>query len=580
LSALPLPADALRSLAETKDDTKAYRVLLSMIVAPLDLGDVLLLYRDGEQNIKAIATSTPDARTLTADEAIGVLNNEAAILSAFGLSDEYCLPLPLAGAIEGIPRLILGRDDRPFSDGEQRLAEELVAWLSPLVAARYRQAEAEQRFKKCEERLDALFEESRDLIYTVDGSDTITSINTAGLALLGLRERDDALGKEFASFVYVPADRSEFLQKIKSQNYIGDYEIILKKAEGAPIFCIESAQAIKSPSGEIVELQGIIKDISERILRERELWKTSMELAAANTKLKEAEVIMVQHEKLASIGQLAAGVAHEINNPLGFLMSNHAVLIQFSKTINEAWNSVANSAPGLTEGIGKRLELDYVFGETAAILSETSDGLERIMAIVKNLKSFARAEMDTAICLYEINKGIENTLVVARNEIKYVADVDLRLGAVPSVEVAAGEINQVLLNLLVNAAQAIGGQKRKEKGRIVIETRKVGERVVCEISDDGPGVPDELRHRIFDPFFTTKEPGKGTGLGLSISYDIIVKKHGGGLSVERSPSGGALFRIELPILHPRPVAKEPSEDAATIQKAQDSGIEPEARIEL
>ena len=267
----------------------------------------------------------------------------------------------------------------------KRLAEEFVAWVSPLVAARYHQAEAEQRLKKCEERLDAIFEESRDLIYTVDGSDTINSINTAGLALLGLGERDDALGKEFSSFVYVPADRSEFLQKIKSQNYIGDYEIILKKAEGAPIFCIESTQAIKSPSGEIVELQGINQGHQRRrILRERELWKTSMELAAANTKLKEAEVIMVQHEKLASIGQLAAGVAHEINNPLGFLMSNHAVLIQFSKTISEAWSSMVIAAPELTEGIGKRLELDYVFGETAAILSETSDGLERIMAIVKN----------------------------------------------------------------------------------------------------------------------------------------------------------------------------------------------------
>jgi Signal transduction histidine kinase regulating C4-dicarboxylate transport system len=313
---------------------------------------------------------------------------------------------------------------------------------------------------------------------------------------------------------------------------------------------MESDRVIRDGLGAIVGIQGIVKDISDRIAQEREIWKANVELAEANRQLKEAEVLMVQHEKLASIGQLAAGVAHEINNPLGFLTSNHAVLSQFVKSIRDAWNAAASLDSELLRDVAERFNLAYVFDEMETMMRETDDGLKRIMDIVKNLKSFARSEMETSVAPFNLNQGIENTLVVARNEIKYVADVKLRLGDIPDIEAAGGEINQVLLNILVNAAQAIEGQERKERGNICIETKTAGDLVVCEISDDGPGVPPELRHRIFDPFFSTKGPGKGTGLGLSISYDIIVKKHGGGLSIDSSPAGGALFRIELPIRHP------------------------------
>jgi signal transduction histidine kinase len=136
---------------------------------------------------------------------------------------------------------------------------------------------------------------------------------------------------------------------------------------------------------------------------------------------------------------------------------------------------------------------------------------------------------------------------MARNEIKYVADVELDLGPVEPVKATGGELNQVLLNLLVNSAQAIESQKRKEKGRILVRTREEGGKVVLVIADDGPGIPEDLRLQVFDPFFTTKDPGKGTGLGLSISYDIIVRKHGGAIRISTSSLGGAEFRIELPI---------------------------------
>ena len=547
------------ALANEEEDAKAYAAAILAITAMLGAQGGAFIYRDAQEDIRVLTPDRADDTLLTEDQAsLLVRGKEApAFLATLGFAFAYTLFIPVRGTAMDACFMAFGRDDRLFDGDDSAAVTGLIPRLSPLISARYRQArsekvrrEAERALKKNEEHLERLFEESHDMIYSVDKDDAIVSINSAGLALIGLRESSEAIGKGFSSFVYTGTDRAVLLKKIASQGYVDDYEIILKKASGEPVFCIESAYCFRDASGTISEILGFIKDISERIAQERELWKTNMELAATNSKLKEAEVLMVQHEKLASIGQLAAGVAHEINNPLSFLMSNHTVFVQFAQTIRSAWEAIVASSPSAVESIEDRFDIAYVLSEMDTMLAETNDGLTRIMAIVRNLKSFAREEMETTIVPYDINKGIENTLIVARNEIKYVADVELRLGALPEIEASAGEINQVLLNLLVNSAQAIEEQKRKDRGHIVIATKGIGDRAVCEISDDGPGVPDELRHRIFDPFFTTKGPGKGTGLGLSISYDLIVKKHKGALSVERSPLGGALFRIELPFLHP------------------------------
>ncbi|HOV63309.1 MAG TPA: ATP-binding protein [Spirochaetia bacterium] len=169
------------------------------------------------------------------------------------------------------------------------------------------------------------------------------------------------------------------------------------------------------------------------------------------------------------------------------------------------------------------------------------------MQIVTNLKNFARIDVEENFDLYDINAGIESSIVVAWNELKYVADVRKELGEVPQIRARGGEINQVILNIIVNAAQAIASQERTQKGTIVIRTYVKGENVVCSIEDNGPGIPESIRLRIFDPFFTTKSPGKGTGLGLSISYDIIVNKHSGSLIVDSEPGKGTIFTFELPI---------------------------------
>lgn len=555
--------EASYALASEEEDETAYSAAILRIAVALGAKGSAFIYRDSQDEIRVISPGRPNGIRLTEDQAVPQARDSEVSVSlvSLGFSFAYSLIVPVTSTALTGCFMAFGRDDRAFDEGDSAMGESIVARLVPLILARYRQArsersrlDAERALRKNEERLASLFEESHDMIYSVDKNDTIVSINAAGLALLGLRERSEAIGKNFAEFVYTSTDRAGLLRKIAGQGYADDYEIILRKASGGSVFCIESAQCIRDSSGEIAEILGFIKDISDRIVQERELWKTNMELAATNCKLQEAEVLMVQHEKLASIGQLAAGIAHEINNPLGFLMSNHAVFIQFVKTIRDAWAAIQAASPSLVEGANDQFDIPYVLSELDTMLAETNDGLSRIMAIVRNLKSFAREEMETTIAPYDLNKGIENTLIVARNEVKYVADVELRLGKLPEIEASAGEVNQVLLNLIVNSAQAIEGQKRKDRGHIIIATKAIGDRAVCEISDDGPGVPDELRHRIFDPFFTTKGPGKGTGLGLSISYDLIVKKHRGLLSVEHSPLGGALFRIELPFLHAASVA--------------------------
>jgi PAS domain S-box-containing protein len=450
-----------------------------------------------------------------------------------------------------------------LTDAEIAFLDGLLGELFPLMrsrAERRRQEgiriEAERELRQSEERLRTFFEESHDMIYTANADDVVASMNSAGLGLLGYRDRFEVVGRPFSSFVFNGEDRAHFLDKMRSQGFVSDYEIILRTAEGRNVFCIETAQAVKDRNGGIIEIQGIIMDISERIAAERELWKTNMELVEANARLKETQMMMVQHEKLASIGQLAAGVAHEINNPLGFLKSNHGMLARYFATVRSAWEEAASVDPAALGSIARRADLEYVFGEIGSIFAESEEGFRRIMEIVANLKSFARSDAETAMAPYDLNKGVESTLAVARNEIKYVAEVELELAELPKIEAAGGEINQVLLNLLVNAAQAIAERKRDSLGRIKVVTGTIEDRVYCAISDDGPGIKPELRLKIFDPFFTTKEPGKGTGLGLSISYDIVVNKHRGRLTVDDTPGGGALFRFELPVRHP------PSESTA------------------
>jgi two-component system, NtrC family, sensor kinase len=554
----------LRSISSSDDDDEAYFAVVDTIRAPIGANSALAAFYDELKMLRAVILEdgVTKVRHLQSEEAEALersASGEGVESPAMGESSAFSATFRLEHQGERCGYISIGRKGSPFSPRERAILESVFATFSIQALMRKRRSrerfisrEAEHALRTSEERLRTFFAESKDMIYTTNADDIIASINDAGLALLGLTDRFEALGRPFTDHVLSAEDRGSFLARIREKGFVVDFECVFKRKDGAAVFCLETARAVKDDSGAVLEVQGIVKDISERIASERELWKANLELAEANEKLQSTRMLVIQQEKLASIGQLAAGVAHEINNPLGFLSSNQSTIHSFLKSMRGAWEEAAAGDGERLAGIAARYDLDYVLGELESVLSESDEGFRRIIDIVQNLKSFARTDVAQIMSSYNLNEGIKSTLVVARNEIKYVADVELDLGELPPILALGGEINQVFLNILVNAAQAIESQKREGKGSIRVATSRSGDLVIVTIADDGPGIPLENRLKIFDPFFTTKEPGKGTGLGLALSYDIIARKHGGSLILEDSPLGGALFRIELPISPPKP----------------------------
>jgi len=329
--------------------------------------------------------------------------------------------------------------------------------------------------------------------------------------------------------------------------------------------------ALRDKEGRPTAVLEIASDVTDRRIAEK--YQECKRLEAAQHELKELQSHLIQSEKLASIGQLAAGVAHEMNTPIGFVACNFETLEKHMKKIVallELYAEVEQTleAAGGTDGSAlvapikefrEKMHIDFILKNLGVLFDDSREGLERVTEIIQNLRDFSRVDQPGVFARYSINDGLKATLTVARNAIKYAADVTTEFGDVPDLFCNPGQINQVFLNLLVNAAQAIESQQRQEKGRITIRTYQAEQDIVCEIEDDGPGISPENCRKIFEPFFTTKPAGKGTGMGLSISYDIIVNKHKGRISVESGVGRGTLFTIRLPL---RPVTnadKKPDE---------------------
>ncbi len=308
--------------------------------------------------------------------------------------------------------------------------------------------------------------------------------------------------------------------------------------------------------GKIIHYAAIKKDITEKIKNQEELYFKNKELEETNRKLKETQAQLVQQEKLASIGTLAAGIAHELNNPIGFIASNLNTLKKYNKSMFEFMEKIGMELKSREDECREIIEIiskykkenhvDFMIEDVRDLVSESLEGVDRITSIVKNLRSFSRIDQMGEIKEYDIREGIISTLVIAKNSYKYVAEVKTEFQEIPMIQCMPNEINQVFLNIIVNAAQAIESEQRREKGLILIKVYEEDDFVCCSIYDDGPKIPESVINKIFDPFFTTKEAGKGTGLGLNISYDIIVNKHKGKLLVKNCPEKGVKFIIKLP----------------------------------
>jgi len=310
-------------------------------------------------------------------------------------------------------------------------------------------------------------------------------------------------------------------------------------------------------------------DITNNIKQKELLIDMNEQIEKKIIEINETQIKMMNQDKLVGIGQLAAGVAHEINNPLGYVISNFSVLDNyfnsyteiilkfydlFEKNISENQTLDNNECDVLKKKIDRIFdmhEFDFIKADYTQLYLDTMGGLERISKIVKSLKNFSRIDDISEFTEYQLNNGIEETLIIANNEIKYYADIVKELSELPEVFAIGSEINQVILNVLLNSVHAIREKESKEKGRIIIRTFTDDEFIYCEIEDNGMGIKNEDKNKVFIPFFTTKDVGKGTGLGMSITFDIIKNKHKGEVYFKSTYGIGTIFTFKLPLFNDR-----------------------------
>ena len=426
-----------------------------------------------------------------------------------------------------------------LSDGAGNAAG--VLWAGEDISTR---ALAEGKLAYEHSLLQALMDNLPDHIYFKDRDSRFLLANAAMAKSFGLADPAAFLGKTDFDFFTDEHARQAF----------ADEQAIIRTAQALrteeketwpdkPDSWVSSTKIpLYDKDGIIIGTFGVSRDITERRVAEAKIQSQMIELTTLNKKLGEAHSQLLHSEKMAAVGQLAAGVAHEINNPIGFVTSNLASLKTYARQLLSLIDAYEQGNDENIARVRQAIELDFLRDDLPALIAESQDGLARVTKIVQDLKNFSRID-DTGRQLADLNAAMESTLNVVWNELKYKAELVRELGDIPKVDCVPAQINQVFTNLLVNAAQAI-----PQRGKIFVRSRREAETVCFEIEDTGHGMSEDVQRRIFEPFFTTKPVGQGTGLGLSISYDIVVKKHGGRLEVISQPGRGTRFLITLPLV--------------------------------
>jgi two-component system, NtrC family, sensor kinase len=426
-----------------------------------------------------------------------------------------------------------------------QLSKQRVADLEHLAAERL------AALSEAEQELRSLFETLAEGIYQQAPDGHYLSANPALARLYGFDSVEKFIqsAKTGNARQYADARRSEeFARQMKAQGELCHFESEILTRDGSRRWISENARLIPGANGKPAFYQGTVFDVTAR--KQAELERQTMELQ------------LRQAQKLEAVGQLAAGIAHEINTPTQYIGDNTHFLQDSFQAIKKAVVGCqellatardGQANPALLVRLKETLaagDLEYLLAQIPPAISETLEGIDRVAKIVRAMKEFSHPG-GKEMALADLNHAIETTVTVARNEWKYVADVTLDLDPVlPPVPCFIGEFNQAILNLVVNAAHAIGDalrQRASAKGAITIRTRHIDGHVEVRVTDTGTGIPEAARPHIFEPFFTTKPVGKGTGQGLSLVYACVVKRHGGAVAFESEVGKGTTFILHLPL---------------------------------
>ncbi len=387
--------------------------------------------------------------------------------------------------------------------------------------------------------LEGIMESVTNMIFVIDLDENFSLVSKAALEITGYTS-DELIGQSISIFCAsdIFAELNKQLMKVKVMGVtVSQYETEIIRKDDAKVFVNMNLSPLYE-NGNIESIVGIMEDITQR---------------------KKLEGQLLQVRKLESIGQLAAGIAHEINTPTQYIGDNTRFLRESFNDITDMiskYNSLLktdNISPDSISGLKQAMEeidIEYLLDEIPHAIEQTLEGIDRVAEIVQAMKEFSHpgVEGKTAV---DLNKTIKSTIAVARNEWKYTSEMKTQFDPeLPLVQCLPGEFNQVILNIIINASQAIievAGDGSKEKGTITISTQKDGDWVEVRISDTGPGIAEEICDKVFDHFFTTKEVGNCSGQGLSIAYSIVVDKHGGTISFDTEIGKGTTFIIRMPI---------------------------------
>ena len=474
---------------------------------------------------------------------------------------------PLVRMTQSVEHIADGRIDQNFiTDSTDEIGTLVKAFNK--MSSQLRQTTVSRDYYDC------IVESMREALMIISSEGVIKSANQSTCVLLGYT-CDELVDQPVELILPATWHKGTFdIREFSNPTLLIDKKdrgcFFLVAKDGKRISVSLSSSPMEDEQGQVQSLIWVAQDISQRREMEKRLqqafeesWamaenleeqnlvlsKSQQKLEEAYAELKASQLIILQQEKMASVGLLAAGMAHEVNNPIGFINSNLNSLRKYLEkmlTYIQAMEELLDQLPDSDQKVAviqlrKKLKLDFLLDDSRQLIDESLDGTERVRKLVQNLKTFSRADQAEEAKV-DLNECLENTISIIWNELKYKVTLNRDYGELPLTLCYAQKMNQVFMNILVNAAHAI-----EKQGEITIKTRHEKERIHIWITDTGCGIAEENLKRIFEPFFTTKEVGKGTGLGMSIAYEII-EQHQGKISVTSELGKGTTFMIDLPVV--------------------------------